>query len=165
VKDSIKKVKSTIMKQVLNLFLLLCSLFANAQNYSSDNQAETYPSFPGCSSIEEAAERQACSDKKMLSFLAQNTIYPKAAMEAKIEGKVFISFAVEIDGTISNVEVLKDQTAGGGLAAAAIEAVNAMNSMQKKWTPGTKSGQPVRVKVVVPITFRLNNGRESAKNN
>jgi protein TonB len=74
---------------------------------------------------------------------------------AGFEGTVFIRFVVETDGTISNIEVLKDQTPGGGLKEAALDAVNAMNSMDKKWNPGLHRGIPVRVRVVAPVKFKL----------
>jgi TonB family protein len=91
----------------------------------------------------------------MVQFLGQNAGYPEAAREAGFEGTVFIRFVVETDGSISNIQVLKDQTPGGGLKDAALNAVRAMNNMGKKWNPGMQSGKPVRVRVVVPVKFKL----------
>jgi TonB family protein len=91
----------------------------------------------------------------MVQFLGQNAGYPETAREAGFEGTVFIRFVVETDGSISNVEVLKDQTPGGGLKEAALSAVEAMNEMPGKWNPGMQRGNPVRVRVVVPVKFKL----------
>jgi protein TonB len=113
------------------------------------------PYFPGCGDILDKTERQKCSDKNMVQFLGQNAGYPEAAREAGFEGTVFIRFVVETDGSISNVEVLKDQTPGGGLKEAALSAVEAMNEMPGKWKPGMQRGNPVRVRVVVPVKFKL----------
>jgi TonB family protein len=130
-------------------------------NVSSDVEPEIYtiiedqPSFPGCEDILDKTERQRCSDKKMVTFLAENAGYPEAAREAGFEGTVFIRFVVETDGSISSIEALKDQTPGGGLKDASLNAVRAMNNMEKKWNPGMQKGKPVRVRVVVPVKFKL----------
>ena len=116
---------------------------------------EEQPSFPGCENILDKSERQKCSDKKMVQFLGQKVRYPSTAREAGFEGSVFVRFVVETDGSISNIEVVKDQTPGGGLKEAAIKAVEAMNEMPKKWNPGMQRGKPVRVRVVVPLKFKL----------
>jgi protein TonB len=130
-------------------------------NVSSDVEPEIYtiiedqPSFPGCEDILDKTERQRCSDIKMVTFLAQNAGYPEAARDAGFEGTVFVRFVVETNGSISNIEVLKDQTPGGGLKDASLNAVRAMNYMEKKWNPGMQKGKPVRVRVVVPVKFKL----------
>jgi len=116
---------------------------------------EEQPSFPGCEKITDKTERQKCSDKKMVSFLGQKAGYPSMAREAGFEGTVFIRFVVEPDGSISNIEILKDQTPGGGLKDAALKAVQSMNTMNEKWNPGKQRGNPVRVRVVVPVKFKL----------
>jgi protein TonB len=77
------------------------------------------------------------------------------AREAGFEGTVFVRFVVEPDGRISNVEVLKDNTPGGGLKEAALKAVESMNQMGDRWNPGKQRGNPVRVRVVVPVKFKL----------
>jgi TonB family protein len=130
-------------------------------NVSTDVEPEIFtiideqPIFPGCKDIFDKTERQKCSDKKMVQFLGQNAGYPEAAREAGFEGTVFVRFVVETNGSISNIEVLKDQTPSGGLKDAALNAVRAMNNMEKKWNPGMQSGKPVRVRVVVPVKFKL----------
>ena len=53
------------------------------------------PEFPG-------------GGKAMMQWLSHNIQYPKDAIEAKIEGRVVVSFIVEKDGSISNAEVKKD---------------------------------------------------------
>ena len=116
---------------------------------------EVQPSFPGCENINDNSERQRCSDKKMVMFLAKNAGYPETAREAGFEGSVFVRFIVETDGSITNIEVLKDQTPGGGLKEAALAAVEAMNDMPKRWNPGMQRGKALRVRVVVPLKFKL----------
>lgn len=135
-------------------FLLICfPLFS--QEHEVFTIIEEQPSFPGCDDLKDKTERHKCSDKKMVQFLAMNAGYPSEAREAGFEGTVFIRFIVEPDGSITNIEVLKDQTPGGGLKEAALMAVQAMNDMPQKWKPGRKDGEAVRVRVVVPVKFKL----------
>ena len=75
--------------------------------------------------------------------------YPELAAENGIQGRVFITFVVETNGTVSNVTVSRsvDQL----LDDAAKEAVMA----SPKWEPGMQRGRPVRVRYSIPIIFQL----------
>ncbi len=98
---------------------------------------EDQPEFPGG---EEALRR----------YLRDNIRYPVVAREAGIQGTVFVTFVVEIDGSVSNVEVLRG--IGGGCDEEAVRVVRAMPA----WQPGRQRDRPVRVQYRMPITFRLN---------
>jgi TonB family protein len=76
--------------------------------------------------------------------------YTKAAMDAKIQGAVWLEAVVLEDGTVGAVRVTKSLDTEHGLD---VEAVNAM----KQWTfkPGTKDGKAVPVQIDVEMTFRL----------
>jgi protein TonB len=113
------------------------------------------PIFLGCEHIADINERHRCSDRKMTEFMNQNLKYPNLARESGFEGKVFVRFVVEIDGSMSNIVVLKDMTAGGGLKEAALELMELMQKGEKKWTPASTEGQPERTRIVVPIKFKL----------
>lgn len=75
--------------------------------------------------------------------------YPQSAMNAGIQGRVIVEFIVEKNGEISSVEVVKP--VDDALDAEAIKVVKA----SPKWKPGIKDGVPVRVKISVPIEFKL----------
>ena len=83
------------------------------------------------------------------AFIERNLVYPQLAKDQKIEGRVFVSFTVEQNGSISNVKVLRD--IGGGCGAEAIRVVMKM----PKWKPGKQRGKPVRVQFNLPIEFKL----------
>lgn len=68
---------------------------------------------------------------------------------AKIQGNVLVSFIVEKDGSVSDVTAVKKVHANLNT-----EAIRVVKSL-KKWTPGTKDGQPVRVQSAVYVTFSL----------
>lgn len=85
----------------------------------------------------------------LMEYLKNNLKYPKDAAAQKVEGRVLVSFIVEKDGSLSDVKVQK--TVFPSLDAEAVRVVKEM----PRWTPGSQSGVIVRVKYVLPITFRL----------
>lgn len=97
---------------------------------------EEMPSFPG-------------GEQKLLEYVAKNVKYPQIARESGIKGRVFISFVVEPDGSVSNVGVLRG--IGGGCDEEAIRVVKNM----PKWKPGKQRGKAVRVSYMLPINFQL----------
>ncbi len=86
-----------------------------------------------------------------LYYLRRHVVYPKEAIEKGIYGVVMVVFVIEADGSITNVAV--SYGIGGGCDKEAIRVTKGM----PKWTPGKRSGQPVRVMVKMPIVFRLPN--------
>ena len=98
---------------------------------------ERMPEFPG--------EEQA-----MCEFFSKNIKYPQAAQDSNIQGKVFVQFVVEKDGSITNAVILRD--IGGGCGEEALRVVK----MMPKWKPGEMRGQKVRVQYVLPVPFTFN---------
>lgn len=97
---------------------------------------EQMPSFPG-------------GDVALMQFLSANVHYPEVAEKNEIQGRVIISFVVERNGTITDVEVVKSVD-----PLLDKEAIRVIRSMPQ-WKPGTLNGKPVRVKYTTPVTFRL----------
>jgi protein TonB len=98
---------------------------------------EENPQFPG-------------GDAELYKFLHESIKYPEEAKELGIQGRVFVNFVVETDGSVSNVKVLRG--IGGGCDEEAIRVVKSM----PRWTPGKQRGIPVRVSYNLPIKFTLN---------
>ncbi len=97
---------------------------------------ENMPEFPG-------------GRAALMKYLASNIKYPPYAKEAGIQGRVFINFVVERDGSITAVKVLRG--IGGGCDEEAVRVVKAM----PKWKPGMQRGKPVRVSFNLPVKFTL----------
>ena len=97
---------------------------------------ENMPTFPG-------------GEKKMLEYVAKNVKYPQLAKEVGTQGRVFVSFVVEKDGSITNVTILRG--IGSGCDEEAIRVVKSM----PKWNPGLQCGRAVRVSCNLPINFKL----------
>lgn len=91
----------------------------------------------------------------LTQFLMKNITYPENAKKNGIQGKVFVNFIVETDGSIANAKVMKG--IGGGCDEEALRVVNLM----PKWKPGSmKDGKIVRVLFVLPIQFALSDKKK-----
>jgi protein TonB len=86
------------------------------------------------------------------SFLLKNIHYPKTAIDAGIYGTVYVTFIIEKNGAVSNVELARG--IGSQCDAEAMRVVSAMPA----WSPGKNSlGRPVRTKMTLPVRFVLAN--------
>ncbi|CAA6812532.1 MAG: Energy transducer TonB [uncultured Aureispira sp.] len=117
--------------------------------------AEQMPRFPGCEAQGgDNKTKKACADQKLLSFIYANIKYPIMALENQIEGTVIVSFVINKDGTVVDINVLRDP--GGGCGKETTRIVKMMNKMAEKWTPGKQRGKSVRVRYNLPVKFQLN---------
>ena len=82
-------------------------------------------------------------------FVFDKIKYPAQARRMGIEGKVFIEFVVNRDGSIVDVKFIKG--IGAGCDEEAVRVVQSAPA----WSPGKQRGKPVRQKMVIPITFKL----------
>lgn len=98
---------------------------------------EEQPEFPG-------------GHDAMIDFIMNNLRYPAEARMKGIEGTSFVQFIVEKDGAITNVQTIR-----GIDAACDAESVRMVKSFPK-WNPGKQKGEPVAVRFVIPIKYKLN---------
>lgn len=82
-------------------------------------------------------------------FLGSNLRYPAYARKNNIQGRVYLSFIVEKDGALTNIQVARG--IGGGCDEEAVRVIG----MSPKWTPGTQNGKIVRVAYTIPVYFKL----------
>lgn len=115
--------------------------------------AEQMPRFPGCDDKGSDKEKDLCSQSKLLSYLYKNIKYPALAKEVGVQGQVVVQFVVDRDGSITNINLIRD--IGAGCGDAAMSVIESMNLMGKKWTPGKQRGKPVKVIFTLPIKFKL----------
>ena len=138
-------------QQVLIMAMLMLTVSAaNAQNSPKPqatknnekskntifNVVDVLPSFPG-------------GVKAFGDYLVKNIKYPAVDKKNKLEGKVFIQFVVERDGSLSNVQSVRSPS-----KAMSDEAVRVLKG-SPKWNPGSMNNKPVRAKYTVPINFNL----------
>lgn len=97
---------------------------------------EVQPKFPG-------------GEQAMMEHLKNNLRYPAECADKSIEGRVILSFVVEKDGSVSNIEEMRSPD------PLLTKEAKRVVSIMPKWEPGTQRGHKVRVKYVLHITFRL----------
>ncbi len=97
---------------------------------------ETMPSFRG-------------GEQKLFEFIGKNVVYPQEAIDAGVEGRVFVEFYIEKDGTVCDAKVLRG--IGYGCDEEALRVIGLM----PKWSPGKQRGKAVRVRYTLPINFKL----------
>ena len=85
----------------------------------------------------------------MSEFIRKNLSYPQEAQDSGIQGRVYVGFAIEKDGSVTDVQILRG--IGGGCDEAVIRVVKAF----PKWTPGKHQGRAVRCCYSIPISFTL----------
>jgi len=97
---------------------------------------EDMPEFPG-------------GELALRKWIGSNIKYPVIAAENGIQGKVYVTFVVDKDGSISNARIAR-----GVDPSLDQEALRVVNQLPK-WKPGKQRGKPVRVSYTVPINFQL----------
>lgn len=84
----------------------------------------------------------------MMNFLSYFLVYPGAAREKGIKGKVYVQFNIEPDGTVGRVKAVK------GIGYGCDEAAEYAISKLPDWKPGYQRGKAVPVQLILPITFK-----------
>ncbi|HTF18878.1 MAG TPA: TonB family protein [Chryseolinea sp.] len=99
----------------------------------------------------EVAAKYKGGMEAMIKFMSKSVKYPAISRRLGNQGTVYVSFVVGKSGEILDASVIK-----GIDAPCDAEALRVINLM-KDWSPGLQGGVPVKVRMVLPITFRLSN--------
>ena len=99
--------------------------------------AEQMPQFPG-------------GETKLNEYVSTNLKYPEEARKKRIQGKVFVAFVVNSDGSISETQIVR-----GIDPSCDKEALRLINNMPR-WIPGQSDRKKVRTRYTLPIVFRIN---------
>lgn len=131
----------TIKLMIPVLLLMVVSFTINAQNNENKNkvyfeEVDEMPEYPG-------------GKKAMFKFISENVQYPENAKKEGVTGKVFISFVVDKDGNVTDVQIAR-----GVDSDLNKEAVRVVKKLEK-WKPGKKDGELVKVGFTMPIQFVL----------
>jgi len=139
---------------VLNKINILSYLPEDTETNSltSENKGDIYdfvsiekqPEFPG-------------GIAKFYKYVGGNIKYPKTAQDNNVQGKVFLSFVVEKDGSLSDIQITR--SLGSGTDEEAIRVLKE----SPKWNPGIKNGLAVRVKYHININFTLTDPNKETK--
>lgn len=118
------------------LLFTIGSSQVNAQDDKIYSLADVQPTYPGGMSA-------------FFKYIQSSMQYPEAAKAAGIEGRVFVEYVIEKDGSISGAKVLK--SLNGDCDKEALRLI----SNSEKWAPGKIDGKVVRVKMALPLNFKL----------
>lgn len=137
----------------LRLFLALGAGFFTSQLYAQGaidttiySMAEQMPQYPG-------------GNDSLLREIAARVDYPVQCSDSNIQGKVYLRFVVNTDGSISELQAVKSPHPL--LSAAAMEATRGL----KKFAPGMQQGKPVRVWCSVPVSFKVKTFADKTEQN
>lgn len=134
---------------LLAIFFLSC-LFISGQSYGQEIEPVKPSETPVYGSDEIAAEFPGGMDS-LKHFIKVNMKYPENALKEKIEGKCYLQFVVQKDGSISNVQVKKGVV---DCPECNVEAIRIVKSMPR-WKPGQFRGENVNSVYSLPISFKL----------
>ncbi|WP_420582595.1 energy transducer TonB [Reichenbachiella sp.] len=126
------------MKLALVAFLLSFS-FTLSQAQDGDkiySLADEQPAYPGGMSA-------------FFKYIQTDMQYPDTAKAANVEGRVFVEYVIEKDGSVSSAKILKSLNEDCDKEALRLIS----NSV--KWSPGKIDGKAVRVKMALPLNFKL----------
>jgi TonB family protein len=132
----------SINEDTVSIYNYKNSIYQNGKTFNKAGQEYPsnlffeQPSFPG-------------GEEAFRKFLGINIRYPAVAKENHVQGKVFVSFIVERDGSLSNIRV--ERGAGSGLDDESMRVIN----LSPKWIPGNRGGIPLRMEYVIPISYSL----------
>jgi len=135
-----KKTLSYITLYVVAIFLSE-PIFALHNPAADNNDTTIYrvvdrqPEFPG-------------GYTALKSYIADHLRYPSTAIKRKAQGRVMTTFVIEKDGTISNISI--SQSPDESLSNEAIRIIRSF----PRWQPGIQNGNPARVELTIPITFK-----------
>jgi len=110
---------------------------------------ESVPIFPGCEDAKDNDERKTCFQQKVLIFVSNNFEFPEMAKEMGIQGRVYVNFVIEKNGSITNVEIVR-----GVDPLLDDEAVRVVKKLPKL-IPAKQRGKPVRMSFTLPINAKL----------
>jgi TonB family protein len=92
-------------------------------------------------------------------WIQDNLVYPEEAIERDEQGRVFVSFIIEKDGSISTIQIER------GVSKSIDQEVNRLISSMPNWIPGEFDGYKTRTKVRLPLNFSLDSGENNSTEN
>lgn len=120
-------------------------------------------------------------EQELIKFLMMNVKYPEIAQENAVQGRIIVSFVIEKDGSITDIKPIPEKKLENALNEVVVtagkpdatpeekvraekyaegvkqlkEEAQRVVSLMPKWKPGLQNDEPVRVRFMLPIVFRL----------
>lgn len=109
---------------------------------------ENMPALGDCKDLR-GDERHKCTQLEIIKFISQNTIYPSAAIDANVQGTVFVYFVVDKKGLVRDAKVMRE--VHPILDAEALRVIQSL----PLFDPGSQRGKPVAVQYTIPVKFTI----------
>jgi len=144
--------------KVLVLLIVALSFIIETRAQESTAKADTVYAF---NNVEKCAVNKKCKEsdqqgtmscmmETLLNHVSQYLKYPEDAQVNGIGCQVYLNFIIEKDGTISNIKVVKSVS-----LSIDSEAIRVLNLFPGFDYPAMKDGNPVRMRITMPITFKI----------
>ncbi len=113
-------------------------------------EVESVPVFKGCKKGETNVEKRNCFQNELLRHVSKTFVYPEEARMKNIQGKVYVAFVVEKDGSFDQIDIVR-----GTNVLLDIEAIRVVSEIEDCDRPAINKGEPVRMSFVLPINAKL----------
>jgi len=157
-KQQAKNVSPWKLGALTALSILLFLVFACNEELDT-NASENQNSQGEVFELVEQQPEIVGGNESFYRYIADELKYPLQARRMGIEGRVFVTFVVEKDGSLSEVKAVKG--IGAGCDA---EAVRVVQNAPVLFKPGMQRGRPVRVQMTLPVVFKLNHDQINEDN-
>jgi TonB family protein len=157
-RNKTRKVSPWKLGVLATLCTLLVIAFACTEDRKSDVSADAPSDTPKENGIFTIVEKMPEFDggpKAFYGYVMNEVKYPSEARQKKVEGRVNVEFVVDKDGSISDAKAVNGP--GAGCEAEAVRALKHAPS----FSPASQQGKPVRVKMMLPVVFKLNDKESS----
>ena len=138
--------KLNIVKKLILLLVLVPILSFSQEKEIDFDSVERPPIYPGCEPYTQ--QLRSCTQRKIQTHINKNFRYPEFAQKTGIQGRVFVYFIIDKDGSVVGIKTR------GPHPILEIEAKRII-SILPKFIPGYVDGKAVRVPFSMPITFKL----------
>ena len=112
---------------------------------------EQLPMFKACKGLKRS-EQKACFDEQLAKAISKNLVYPDKDLENKRQGTAVVEFVIDEKGNITNVKALDNNRATPAMQVAAEKAVSKLPKLE----PAKQGDVAVKIKYVIPISFKVN---------
>lgn len=142
------------MKTIQIIFLLMLIIGAGKTQILAQNEKVTNGVYSVC---EEMPEYQG-GQTALRTEIANSVKYPEEAKTKEIQGKVYVSFVVDEQGKVKDINLAR-----GVNPLLDKEALRVVSELTKTWTPGKEKGKAVKVAFTIPIQFALDDSKKEKK--
>jgi periplasmic protein TonB len=136
------------MKGICILFLVFCCVHVKGQPAANKDSAKIVVLKPDSAMSVEIESEFPGGENGWRRYLSNTLVYPDKAVRKKIQGQVVARFIVEVDGSLSNIEIMSGPKE---LWPAVLDVLN----QSPRWHPAFQHGKKVKSYKSQPVNFRL----------